>query len=204
MASTTSENCKRNEKKSTKQKEAHFVDQHPGSSWTVIIIVSLISRVVDHHHIQQVYVCICACVCVFVRVCVSVRLCVCVSVCLCVCTCVYWRGTAGGRLLPEGGGGIRFRGKKRFEEEKRRVRELGWLQLYKWKSGSWCSFCFPRLVPLPTRPAKCQGVQCGVPNCGEGVSPVLAEGECCPGCPSKNSWTDGKFELSLPAAHQIG
>ena len=46
---------------------------------------------------------------------------------------------------------------------------------------------FFRSVPRPTRPAKCQGLQCGVPYCGEGVSPVLKEGECCPGCPGKRT-----------------
>ena len=65
MASTTSENRKRNEKKSTEQEEAHFV-----SRVTVILT-----------RVMCVRVCVCVCVCVCVRACVRVFVKMCAPAC---------------------------------------------------------------------------------------------------------------------------
>ena len=71
-------------------------------------------------------------------------------------------------------------------------------------SNLWDRFLFCLAVTPKTRPAKCRGVLCAPPNCGEGVSPVLREGECCPGCPGKQKenlrW---HLLLSIPLCFEV-
>ena len=64
MASTTSENRKRNEKKSTEQEEAHFVSR---------VTVILTKRKRERLSTKSTRVCVCVCVRACVHVCVFVR-----------------------------------------------------------------------------------------------------------------------------------